>query len=96
MPTLPFALSPTQCFLNAIVQCLSHTRGLRDYCLLKPYRQEKFIKEDAKLTEGMFPPLLLFPPLPIIHLFSLPLVSLCQLSLRCCQAFGMRMKGTQL
>ncbi|XP_070825089.1 ubiquitin carboxyl-terminal hydrolase 21 [Chaetodon trifascialis] len=40
------------CFLNAIVQCLSHTRGLRDYCLLKPYRQEKFSKEDAKLMEA--------------------------------------------
>lgn len=36
------------------MQCLSHTRGLRDYCLLKSYRQEKFSKEDAKLTEGMF------------------------------------------
>lgn len=41
-----------QCFLNAIVQCLSHTRGLRDYCLLKPYKQEKFSKDDAKLMEG--------------------------------------------
>ncbi|CAG07344.1 unnamed protein product, partial [Tetraodon nigroviridis] len=40
------------CFLNAIVQCLSHTRGLRDYCLLKRYRQEKFANQDAKLTEA--------------------------------------------
>uniref|UniRef100_A0A3Q3X040 ubiquitinyl hydrolase 1 n=1 Tax=Mola mola TaxID=94237 RepID=A0A3Q3X040_MOLML len=40
------------CFLNAIVQCLSHTRGLRDYCLLKLHRQEKFTKEEAKLTEA--------------------------------------------
>ncbi|KAM3618056.1 uncharacterized protein V6R79_014556 [Siganus canaliculatus] len=40
------------CFLNAIVQCLSHTRGLRDYCLLKPYRQEKFSQEEAKLMEA--------------------------------------------
>ncbi|XP_029689979.1 ubiquitin carboxyl-terminal hydrolase 21 [Takifugu rubripes] len=40
------------CFLNAIVQCLSHTCGLRDYVLLKRYRQEKCAKEDAKLTEA--------------------------------------------
>uniref|UniRef100_A0A3Q3ESL4 ubiquitinyl hydrolase 1 n=1 Tax=Labrus bergylta TaxID=56723 RepID=A0A3Q3ESL4_9LABR len=40
------------CFLNAVVQCLSHTRGLRDYCLLKSYKQEKFSKEDAKLMEA--------------------------------------------
>lgn len=53
VPILYYALSPNQCFLNAIVQCLSHTRGLRDYCLLKLHRQEKFIKEEAKLTEGM-------------------------------------------
>uniref|UniRef100_A0A3B5KDC9 ubiquitinyl hydrolase 1 n=1 Tax=Takifugu rubripes TaxID=31033 RepID=A0A3B5KDC9_TAKRU len=46
------SLSPTQCFLNAIVQCLSHTCGLRDYVLLKRYRQEKCAKEDAKLTEA--------------------------------------------
>uniref|UniRef100_A0A3B3ZLB5 ubiquitinyl hydrolase 1 n=1 Tax=Periophthalmus magnuspinnatus TaxID=409849 RepID=A0A3B3ZLB5_9GOBI len=39
------------CFLNAIVQCLSHTHGLRDYCLLKSYKHEKFSKEDAKLME---------------------------------------------
>ncbi|KAM9828773.1 ubiquitin carboxyl-terminal hydrolase 21 isoform X2 [Syngnathus typhle] len=40
------------CFLNAIVQCLSHTRGLRDYCLLKSYRQDKFSKEEPRLTEA--------------------------------------------
>ncbi|KAK0142257.1 Ubiquitin carboxyl-terminal hydrolase 21 [Merluccius polli] len=40
------------CFLNAVVQCLSHTRGLRDYCLLKSYRQEKSSKEEAKLMEA--------------------------------------------
>lgn len=34
------------------MQCLSHTRGLRDYCLLKLYQREKFPKEDAKLTDG--------------------------------------------
>lgn len=76
MPTLPFALSPTQCFLNAIVQCLSHTRGLRDYCLLKPYRQEKFIKEDAKLTEGMLP-LSCFSLLFLLFIFSHCLLSPC-------------------
>ncbi|XP_054644516.1 ubiquitin carboxyl-terminal hydrolase 21 [Dunckerocampus dactyliophorus] len=40
------------CFLNAIVQCLSHTRGLRDYCLLRCYRHERFSKEEARLTEA--------------------------------------------
>uniref|UniRef100_A0A3Q2XBF5 Ubiquitin carboxyl-terminal hydrolase n=1 Tax=Hippocampus comes TaxID=109280 RepID=A0A3Q2XBF5_HIPCM len=39
------------CFLNAIVQCLSHTRGLRDYCLLKSYKHDKFSKEEPRLTE---------------------------------------------
>ncbi|XP_031700330.1 ubiquitin carboxyl-terminal hydrolase 21 isoform X1 [Anarrhichthys ocellatus] len=42
------------CFLNAVVQCLSHTRSLRDYSLLMSYRDEKFSKEEAKLMEGMF------------------------------------------
>ncbi|XP_051913210.1 ubiquitin carboxyl-terminal hydrolase 21 isoform X2 [Hippocampus zosterae] len=41
-----------QCFLNAIVQCLSHTRGLRDYCLLKSYKHDKFSKEEPRLTEA--------------------------------------------
>ncbi|KAF0036224.1 hypothetical protein F2P81_011536 [Scophthalmus maximus] len=40
------------CFLNAVVQCLSHTRGLRDYCLLKSHIHEKFSKEEAKLMEA--------------------------------------------
>ncbi|XP_056157698.1 ubiquitin carboxyl-terminal hydrolase 21 [Lampris incognitus] len=40
------------CFLNAIIQCLSHTRGLRDYCLLRFYRTEKNSKEEAKLMEA--------------------------------------------
>uniref|UniRef100_A0A672FP12 Ubiquitin carboxyl-terminal hydrolase n=1 Tax=Salarias fasciatus TaxID=181472 RepID=A0A672FP12_SALFA len=40
------------CFLNAVVQCLSHTRGLRDYCLLQSYKREKFSKEEAKLMEA--------------------------------------------
>uniref|UniRef100_H2LXH4 Ubiquitin carboxyl-terminal hydrolase n=1 Tax=Oryzias latipes TaxID=8090 RepID=H2LXH4_ORYLA len=39
------------CFLNAVVQCLSHTRALRNYSLLKSYKHEKFSKEDAKLME---------------------------------------------
>lgn len=70
MPVSSSALSPTQCFLNAIVQCLSHTRGLRDYCLLKRYTQEKFANEDAKLTEGtVVVPALLLHLLP--HRFSL-------------------------
>ncbi|KAI4823489.1 hypothetical protein KUCAC02_012072 [Chaenocephalus aceratus] len=40
------------CFLNAVVQCLSHTRGLRDYSLLKSYRDDKFSKEETKLMEA--------------------------------------------
>ncbi|KAM7411810.1 hypothetical protein PAMA_021675 [Pampus argenteus] len=40
------------CFLNAVVQCLSHTCGLRDYCLLKSYKNDKFSKEEAKLMEA--------------------------------------------
>ncbi|MEQ2250950.1 hypothetical protein ILYODFUR_006133 [Ilyodon furcidens] len=39
------------CFLNAVVQCLSHTRVLRNYCLLKSYKHEKFSKEEAKLMD---------------------------------------------
>lgn len=50
-----FLLFWTQCFLNAVVQCLSHTCGLRGYCLLKSYKHEKFSKEEAKLMEGAFP-----------------------------------------
>uniref|UniRef100_A0A3Q3BBU0 ubiquitinyl hydrolase 1 n=1 Tax=Kryptolebias marmoratus TaxID=37003 RepID=A0A3Q3BBU0_KRYMA len=39
------------CFLNAVVQCLSHTRVLRNYCLLKSYKHEKYSKEEAKLMD---------------------------------------------
>uniref|UniRef100_H3ABN0 Ubiquitin carboxyl-terminal hydrolase 21 n=1 Tax=Latimeria chalumnae TaxID=7897 RepID=H3ABN0_LATCH len=28
------------CFMNSILQCLSNTRGLRDYCVRREYRQE--------------------------------------------------------
>uniref|UniRef100_A0A8C4ZGS2 ubiquitinyl hydrolase 1 n=1 Tax=Gadus morhua TaxID=8049 RepID=A0A8C4ZGS2_GADMO len=45
-------VTDNECFLNAVVQCLSHTPGLRDYCLLKTFRQEKSSKEEAKLMEG--------------------------------------------
>ncbi|XP_051947736.1 LOW QUALITY PROTEIN: ubiquitin carboxyl-terminal hydrolase 21 [Xyrauchen texanus] len=38
------------CFLNAIVQCLSHTRSLRDYCLLKVvYLQDKHSNQEPVL-----------------------------------------------
>lgn len=50
-----FLLFWTQCFLNAVVQCLSHTCGLRGYCLLRSYKHEKFSNEEAKLMEGAFP-----------------------------------------
>lgn len=41
-----------QCFLNAIVQCLSHTRGLRDYCLMKAYLQDKHSNREPVLMNG--------------------------------------------
>ncbi|XP_065142757.1 ubiquitin carboxyl-terminal hydrolase 21 [Paramisgurnus dabryanus] len=37
------------CFLNAIVQCLSHTRGLRDYCLMKAYLHDKYSNQEPVL-----------------------------------------------
>ncbi|XP_062314466.1 ubiquitin carboxyl-terminal hydrolase 21 isoform X1 [Osmerus eperlanus] len=40
------------CFLNSVVQCLSHTRGLRDYCLLRAYVQEKHSREEPELMEA--------------------------------------------
>ncbi|KAK6304042.1 hypothetical protein J4Q44_G00264960 [Coregonus suidteri] len=40
------------CFLNAVVQCLSHTRDLRDYCLVKAYRQEMCTREEPQLMEA--------------------------------------------
>ncbi|XP_063063863.1 ubiquitin carboxyl-terminal hydrolase 21 [Engraulis encrasicolus] len=40
------------CFLNAVVQCLSHTRGLRDYCLTKAYLQEKHSKQEPVLMNA--------------------------------------------
>ncbi|XP_053337864.1 ubiquitin carboxyl-terminal hydrolase 21 isoform X4 [Clarias gariepinus] len=49
------------CFLNAIVQCLSHTKGLRDYCLTKTYLQDmcssqepKLMNEFTKVLEGLW------------------------------------------
>ncbi|KAJ8017309.1 hypothetical protein DPEC_G00016530 [Dallia pectoralis] len=40
-----------ECFLNAVVQCLSHTRAFRDYCLVKAYRQEMCSREQPELME---------------------------------------------
>uniref|UniRef100_A0A673LJR4 ubiquitinyl hydrolase 1 n=1 Tax=Sinocyclocheilus rhinocerous TaxID=307959 RepID=A0A673LJR4_9TELE len=37
------------CFLNAIVQCLSHTRSLRDYCLMRTYLQDKHSNQEPVL-----------------------------------------------
>lgn len=37
--TAVFPLLP-QCFLNAVLQCLSSTRPLRDFCLRRDFRQE--------------------------------------------------------
>ncbi|KAJ8411994.1 hypothetical protein AAFF_G00142610 [Aldrovandia affinis] len=37
------------CFLNAVVQCLSHTHSLRDYCLSRAYQQEMGSSKEPKL-----------------------------------------------
>ncbi|TRY96650.1 hypothetical protein DNTS_024264 [Danionella cerebrum] len=37
------------CFLNAIMQCLSHTRSLRDYCLMRTYIQDKHSSQEPVL-----------------------------------------------
>ncbi|XP_016373528.1 ubiquitin carboxyl-terminal hydrolase 21-like isoform X2 [Sinocyclocheilus rhinocerous] len=37
------------CFLNAIVQCLSHTHSLRNYCLMRTYLQDKHSKQEPVL-----------------------------------------------
>ncbi|XP_066529105.1 ubiquitin carboxyl-terminal hydrolase 21 [Hoplias malabaricus] len=49
------------CFLNAIVQCLSHTQSLRDYCLTKMYLQDmnssqepELMNEFTKVLEGLW------------------------------------------
>ncbi|KAI5612320.1 ubiquitin carboxyl-terminal hydrolase 21 isoform X2, partial [Silurus asotus] len=41
--------SGNMCFLNAIVQCLSHTQGLRDYCLTKTYIQDMCSSQEPEL-----------------------------------------------
>lgn len=46
------ALFLSQCFLNAIVQCLSHTQGLRDYCLTKTYLQDMCSSQEPELMNG--------------------------------------------
>lgn len=56
-----------QCFLNAVLQCLSSTRPLRDFCLRRDFRQEVPGGGRAQeLTEGGIQPLTLlfsfFPP----------------------------------
>uniref|UniRef100_A0A493TJS6 ubiquitinyl hydrolase 1 n=1 Tax=Anas platyrhynchos platyrhynchos TaxID=8840 RepID=A0A493TJS6_ANAPP len=44
-PQIPLPTSPRpsvpQCFMNAVLQCLSSTKPLRDYCLRKDYLQEQ-------------------------------------------------------
>uniref|UniRef100_A0A3B3Y825 ubiquitinyl hydrolase 1 n=1 Tax=Poecilia mexicana TaxID=48701 RepID=A0A3B3Y825_9TELE len=50
-----FLLFGQQCFLNAVVQCLSHTCVLRNYCLLKSYKHEKFSKEEANVFKEVVP-----------------------------------------
>lgn len=53
----------SQCFLNAVLQCLSSTRPLRDFCLRRDFRQEVPGGGRAQeLTEGRATPLA--PPFP--------------------------------
>ncbi|XP_066566091.1 ubiquitin carboxyl-terminal hydrolase 21 isoform X3 [Amia ocellicauda] len=40
------------CFLNAVLQCLSHTLPLRDYCLSEKYRQEMSSQKDPELMDA--------------------------------------------
>lgn len=54
-----------QCFLNAVLQCLSSTRPLRDFCLRRDFRQEVPGGGRAQeLTEGEQQLLLLLFPSP--------------------------------
>ncbi|KAH0501796.1 Ubiquitin carboxyl-terminal hydrolase 21 [Microtus ochrogaster] len=39
-PSEPFYSDDKMCFLNAVLQCLSSTRPLRDFCLRRDFRQE--------------------------------------------------------
>lgn len=45
---------PPQCFMNAVLQCLSSTKPLRDYCLRREFRQEHpgTLRAQQELTEG--------------------------------------------
>ncbi|XP_040546601.2 LOW QUALITY PROTEIN: ubiquitin carboxyl-terminal hydrolase 21 isoform X2 [Gallus gallus] len=62
------------CFMNAVLQCLSSTKPLRDFCLRKDFLQEQppGPRSPQELTEGgcspPTPPSQLIPP----HLSSLP------------------------
>ncbi|XP_030626137.1 ubiquitin carboxyl-terminal hydrolase 21 [Chanos chanos] len=40
------------CFLNSVVQCLSHTCSLRDYCLTKVYLQDMCSSQEPKLMNA--------------------------------------------
>ncbi|XP_036386600.1 ubiquitin carboxyl-terminal hydrolase 21 [Megalops cyprinoides] len=40
------------CFLNAVVQCLSHTESLRYYCLTKAYQKEMGSSKEPKLMNA--------------------------------------------
>ncbi|XP_031421817.1 ubiquitin carboxyl-terminal hydrolase 21 [Clupea harengus] len=42
------------CFLNAVVQCLSHTHGLRDYCLTKSYLQDRHSSKQEPVLMNAF------------------------------------------
>lgn len=47
-------VSPGQCFMNAVLQCLSSTKPLRDYCLRRDFQQEQppGPRAPQELTEG--------------------------------------------
>ena len=52
-----------QCFMNSILQCLSNTRELRDYCLQRLYLRDLSHSSRAHtaLMEGEGPALDAFP-----------------------------------
>ncbi|XP_015686282.1 ubiquitin carboxyl-terminal hydrolase 21-like, partial [Protobothrops mucrosquamatus] len=43
------------CFMNAVLQCLSSTKPLRDYCLRREFRQEQpcTLRTQQELTEAL-------------------------------------------
>ncbi|MEJ1270351.1 ubiquitin specific peptidase 21 [Cricetulus griseus] len=69
-PSEPFYSDDKMCFLNAVLQCLSSTRPLRDFCLRRDFRQEvpgggraQELTEVPPFLEAFYPRNLLLPAL---------------------------------